>query len=364
MLVSSRPVSLQCFCLMAPCDSFAHPALSRSARRRCRLRRTAVLKSQKLSSALLSELTFHDQRYSDNLVDDKEKHNINPIAVGTCSIEQRLDRMEHLLHTIASVTCGGDTCCEWNVHEASGGNVEALFSQLLPEYESPDRSAQIAETSALNACAPVFVPGPTLVEKNVLLRFRDSADMIGLEKPDVLSGLTTAWIQVKPQQYALWASGSKQFIKPDSATENEIMNEAASRMQLFFREEIFRLGCGSSCAGSRVQDASEASACDSCDADETDDAAIVKAFVLSTCSNRTECTIPADKAEQINTWVCDAINQALANKDKAQAVRDFWKEWTEKERDVPKDLQAPLVRFLDDKMSSLGFATLRELVAT
>merc|ERR1712062_784113 len=133
---------------------------------------------------------FHDKRFSENLVDDKEKHNINPIAVGTCSIEQRLDRMEHLLHTIALVTCGGDTGGEWNVHEASAGNVEDLFSQLLPEYESPERSAQIAETSVLNAGAPVFVPGPTLVEKNVLLRFRDSADRIGLEKPDVLSGLT------------------------------------------------------------------------------------------------------------------------------------------------------------------------------
>jgi hypothetical protein len=168
--------------------------------------------------------------------------------------------------------------------------------------------------------------------------------------------------------YKIWVPSGKHFIKDGSQTRLDLENEAASRIQSFFR---FCSPCssdGESLGVSELADQLFADGEAGSRDDGSDDAAIVQAFVASTCSNSS--SLPSRISfsgtwtpEQINSWVDNALDLALQAETREEGARAFWREWAKADKHLPQDIRTKLVQFFDSKLHSRDFPCLRELVS-
>jgi len=127
-----------------------------------------------------------------------------------------------------------------------------------------------------------------------------------------------------------WKPGSKAFIQEGFCTELELRNEAAAKIQSFYRywrdDQVFDTG-----------DASDQESSDTLaeNAEDAGDTAVVQAFVASTCSNLNSKS-SSEKIvkfgewdfEQINTWMVGTIELALKDDSRDAGARLVWQRWS------------------------------------
>ena len=104
--------------------------------------------------------------------------------------------------------------------------------------------------------------------------------------------------------------------------------------------------------------------------DDADDAAVVQAFVASTNSNQNSKGSSAEVVkfgdwsfEQINTWIGETIELAFKADSREAGARLVWQRWSAADRYLPQGIRTQLVQFIDNKLMSKGFPSLRQLVS-
>ena len=66
--------------------------------------------------------------------------------------------------------------------------------------------------------------------------------------------------------------------------------------------------------------------------------------------------------EQVSSWMDSTLEFTLAPAERAAGARVFWREWGAIEKFFPHNLRTGTIQMFDNKMQSIGFPSLRELV--
>merc|ERR1712129_162982 len=93
--------------------------------------------------------------------------------------------------------------------------------------------------------------------------------------------------------------------------------------------------------------------------------AVRRAFMTSICSSHrnTSADIEPWTYEEILAWIESAIKHVRLAELPSLGVKAFWKEWETIEQRVPASIRTNIVKGIDAQLSSLGYPSLREMVA-
>ena len=62
-------------------------------------------------------------------------------------------------------------------------------------------------------------------------------------------------------------------------------------------------------------------------------------------------------------WFGDVLDRAVKEPVTLEAAKLVWREWGEAEKRFPSELWSSFVKFVDSKLRSKGYPTLREIIS-
>jgi len=175
----------------------------------------------------------------------------------------------------------------------------------------------------------------------------------------------------------LWRPTLRDIFGGESSLRHELRNEAALVIQQWWRKG--RMGEAGHATDSECDENSSAkeSSGDSCEDNDGNSAtncpenvAVRRAFLTSvtSCHHRSSAGESGGNEEaqmtmeQISSWMDDAISSALAPDVRRIGARIFWRKWEDIAKSFPEYMRIRLVQSFDQKLQTLEFPSLRELV--